>query len=197
MENNKQLGPLKQMEAFSDSANIFPPMHYNNGFEAVTQLCLNCLFLKLGFRSDNLAAESCSIFQLACCTVHHGVQSSAECDGCDLGRRENLCIRLKRLSFDQGEHYASYHCVLQNRWKVVYPKCARQLVFIVATACVLETSLFLICAFFINMWVLDMPSTVCPRLVISSRRAAIAPYAGPRTALPSYTGWVTASIPLL
>lgn len=52
-------------------------------------------------------------------------------------------------------------------------------VFIMAAACVLETSLFLICAFFINMRVPDMPSTVCPRLVVSSRRAATAP-AGPQ-----------------
>lgn len=36
MENNKQLGPLYQMETFSNSAQTSPPMHYNNGSEAVT-----------------------------------------------------------------------------------------------------------------------------------------------------------------
>lgn len=43
---------------------------------------------------------------------------------------------------------------------------------------------------FINMRVPDVPrSAVCPRLVISSRRAAIAPCAGTRISPPSYTGW--------
>lgn len=125
-------------------------MHYNNGSEAVTQLCLNCLFQKLGFRSDNLAAETPSFSWRAVQFITES-RAQSESNGCDLDHRENLCIRSKKrlscLSFDQGEHYASYHCVLQNRWKKVYPKCARQSVFIVATACVLETSLFLICAF--------------------------------------------------
>lgn len=38
--------------------------------------CLNCLFQKRGFRSDNLARETRSISQLACCTVRHRVQKS-------------------------------------------------------------------------------------------------------------------------
>ena len=78
-------------------------------------------------------------------------RAQPECNGCVSGHRENLCIRSERrpscLSLDQGEHYASCRRVLQNRWKMVYPKCARQLVFIVAMTRVLETGLFLICAF--------------------------------------------------
>lgn len=119
-------------------------MHYNNGSGALTQLCLNCLFSQLGFRSDNLATEIVPSFSW------HAVQFIMEF------RVWSMRVRpqgkplhpLKRLSFDREKHYASCRCVLQHRWKKVYPKCARQLVFIVTAACVLETSLFLICAFY-------------------------------------------------
>lgn len=57
MENNKQLGPLYQMETFSDSAGTSPPMHYNNGSEAVT-VVFKLPLSQLGFRSDNLATET-------------------------------------------------------------------------------------------------------------------------------------------
>ncbi len=54
---------------------------------------------------------------------------------------------LWRLSFHQGELLCKLSLCAPNRWMKVYPKCARWLVFIETAACVLESSLFLICAF--------------------------------------------------
>lgn len=161
-------------------------MHYSNGSEAVHTV-FKLPLSKPAFGSDNMATETCSIPQLACCTVYWVRCSIRVWRMWFRPPGKPLHPLTKPLSPDQGEHYASYHCVHGNRWKV-YPKCARQLVFIVSTACVLETSLFLICAFLSTCEFLR-----CRALSVrdaSSRRAA-----GP-TAPHSYTGWVTASIPL-
>lgn len=124
------------------------PMHDDNGSEAATQLSLNWLFQSLNPGQITWQQKR---LRLSVGVPRSASGLSRECDGCDFGPPGKPLQPLKRLcsrlSFDQGEHYASHHCALRNRWMKVYPKCARQLVFIATAACVLETSLFLICAF--------------------------------------------------
>lgn len=73
----------------------------------------------------------------------------------------------------------SYHWVFQHRWKMVYPKRARQLVvYSGGGSCALETSLFLICAFYQHLSSQHCRALSVPRLVISSRQAAIADVRG-------------------
>lgn len=124
-------------------------MRYNNGSEAAMQWSLNWLFQSLNSGQitwhQKLSVSRLSVGEL------HGVSSSPElgqeCDGCDSGHWENLCNLC--VSSDQTLIWSVETLVINVRfiWKEASSKCAGQLVCFWAGSHVLETSLFLICAF--------------------------------------------------
>lgn len=161
-------------------------MHYNNGSEAVTQLCLNCLFHSLVSGRISLQRKSVPRFQLLSfysilspapglrvwwMRVVPPVKPSLPLKRLCHLIRETLC-KLSSWASTQMEEGLPTTCQAAGvytwpRWRVCWK---------------------LVCSWFvpfINTWVLDMPTAVYPRLIviiiiiiISSRRAAIALSAG-------------------
>lgn len=168
------MGPLDQMETFYDSVVSSPPMHYNDWCEAMTLLCILSLVSGQITWQEQLAPPLC--WQL-----HNASEPrTQERDEWDSGHRENLCIRF----WLRGGHYASYHSVLRNRWKKVYPKCASRF----GVYSELETRLFLICAFLSTCEFLTCRALTVPDLLIP-----VDGQEGPRTPPPPtaqpFTHW--------
>lgn len=164
MENNKQLGPLYQMETFSDPVvkNLSPPMHtittlkLQHNFVFVLFFFLNCLFRSSVSSQITLQQELFHLPAGVCYKSPSPERSQKVMDGV-AGHQEKKKKKplhpLKRLChvchLIRGDIMQSYHWVFQHRWKMVYPKRARQLVvYSGGGSCALETSLFLICAFY-------------------------------------------------
>lgn len=139
-------------------------MRYDNGSEAAMQRSLNWLFQSLNSGQitwlQKLSVNRLSVGEL------HSVSSSPElgqeCEGCDSGHWENLCNLC--VSSDQTLIWSGDTLVInvRFRWREVYSKCAGQLVVFVAGSRVLETSLFLICAFLstCEFWTRRAPSVL-------------------------------------
>lgn len=147
-------------------------MRYNNGSEAAMQRSLNGLFQSLNSGQitwrRKLSINRLSVGELR--IAPSGPELGQERDGCDSGHRENLCNLC--VSSDQTLIWSGETLVISVRFrqKEVYSKCAGQLAVFVAGSRAGNSSVLDLCLF-INMWVLDMPCTVCPTLVLSSGRA--------------------------
>lgn len=178
MENNKQLGPLYQMETFSDPVvkNLSPPMHtittlkLQHNFVFCFVFFLNCLFRSSVSSQITLQQELFHLPAGVCYKSPSPERSQNVMDGVaghqEKKKKKNLCIRsnasVMSVIWSEGILCkAIIECFnTDGRWFT--QNVPGSWLFIVGAA---RVRWKLVCSWFvpfINIWVLNMPSTVCP-----------------------------------
>lgn len=143
------------------------PMHDNNGSEAATQLSLNWLFQSLN--SGQITWQQKPL-RLSVGVPRGASGLSRECDGCDFRPPGKPLQPLKTPLFASviwsGRTLCKSSLCASKQMDEGLPKmCQAVGVYSDGGVCAGNWSVLDLCLF-INMWVLDMPSTVCPRLVL-------------------------------